>query len=387
VSSERVERGREVEVVVLDGEAVLFHRGRVHRLDLVGTRVWAMLDGTTTLDDLARELGREFDEGADRVRADIGAFLAHLGAEGLLEPGPPPPHAPGAASAPRRTQPPEGARCYEAMAFRFSLQADNEIGRYLHELFGQFSAADGSVDASYELTREVDEATVRFIVRRNGEIVLTTTRAWLAIAWMLWDTNQRVILHEREHVLVHAAALSIEDRAVVIPARMGSGKSTLAASLALRGFRYLTDEAAAIRLGQTAVTPYPRTMALATSTQALLPELRPTPSWRSRYQRRQWHVTASQLGGAPGPATATVSAVVALELRPGEPSALTQISRSEAFESLCRNAWNLAGLGDSGFRTLGQAVAGAACARLTFGDIPSAVEAVRGLLVTDRHRV
>jgi PqqD family protein of HPr-rel-A system len=76
-----------VAAVELDGETVLFDErsGRMHLLDAVATVVWQRLDGSATLDSLARDLSAAFGAGEDRVRADVTAFLRQLERERLLE--------------------------------------------------------------------------------------------------------------------------------------------------------------------------------------------------------------------------------------------------------------------------------------------------------------
>jgi PqqD family protein of HPr-rel-A system len=73
--------------VELDGETVLFDErsGTLHLLDAVGTVVWCRLDGSTTLDDLARELATTFATDEHRVRADLVAFLQELDRQHLVE--------------------------------------------------------------------------------------------------------------------------------------------------------------------------------------------------------------------------------------------------------------------------------------------------------------
>ena len=76
-----------VAAVGLDGETVLFDErsARLHLLDAVATAVWTRLDGSVTLDDLARDLSTTFGTEEERVRADVVAFLRRLEREHLLE--------------------------------------------------------------------------------------------------------------------------------------------------------------------------------------------------------------------------------------------------------------------------------------------------------------
>lgn len=63
---------------------------------------------------------------------------------------------------------------------------------------------------------------------------------------------------------VHAAAVSFNDRCVLISGASGSGKSSLAWSLSHSGFGYLSDELAPIHPTEMHVEPYPHALCLKT---------------------------------------------------------------------------------------------------------------------------
>jgi hypothetical protein len=70
----------------LDGEAVLldFNTGRYFGLNAVGTRVWTLIAGGTSVRDAVRALAAEFDAPADEIARDVDALVADLVARGLL---------------------------------------------------------------------------------------------------------------------------------------------------------------------------------------------------------------------------------------------------------------------------------------------------------------
>ena len=65
----------------------------------------------------------------------------------------------------------------------------------------------------------------------------------------------------RGFVLVHASALAVDDRALLVPGPSMSGKSTLAAALVEAGADYLSDEYAVLDSGGL-VHPYPRPLCI-----------------------------------------------------------------------------------------------------------------------------
>ena len=72
----------------IDGEIIALEaRGSTYvATNGAGTRLWrALVDGTTR-DELADELVGAYGIDRDRALADVEAFLAQLGAQGLLAP-------------------------------------------------------------------------------------------------------------------------------------------------------------------------------------------------------------------------------------------------------------------------------------------------------------
>ena len=57
-----------------------------------------------------------------------------------------------------------------------------------------------------------------------------------------WGLNWCVAGHAHQYLMLHAAALERNGRAVILPGDPGAGKSTLTAALMLSGWRLLSDE-------------------------------------------------------------------------------------------------------------------------------------------------
>jgi energy-coupling factor transporter ATP-binding protein EcfA2 len=71
-------------------------------------------------------------------------------------------------------------------------------------------------------------------------------------------------LSRSELFFIHACALSIDNRCIVIAGASGSGKSTLAWTLCQLGFNYLSDELAPIEPETMRVEPYPHALCMKT---------------------------------------------------------------------------------------------------------------------------
>lgn len=70
----------------VDGEAVILElgSGRYFGLDEVGQRIWSMLVGRRSPAEIVDALLAEYDASADRIRADVTAFIDRLSALDLL---------------------------------------------------------------------------------------------------------------------------------------------------------------------------------------------------------------------------------------------------------------------------------------------------------------
>jgi hypothetical protein len=64
----------------LDGETVIFSEitGELTLLDEVGTVIWSLLDGVSSVEQISLELSEAFGAPAERVRQDVAAMLSNL---------------------------------------------------------------------------------------------------------------------------------------------------------------------------------------------------------------------------------------------------------------------------------------------------------------------
>ena len=71
---------------LIEGEAVILSMDtKVFRgLNAVGSRVWELIDGRRSLEEIARLIVDEFQVAPDVAAADVGAFVEQLLAKGLV---------------------------------------------------------------------------------------------------------------------------------------------------------------------------------------------------------------------------------------------------------------------------------------------------------------
>ncbi|HTJ96371.1 MAG TPA: HprK-related kinase A, partial [Rhodocyclaceae bacterium] len=83
-----------------------------------------------------------------------------------------------------------------------------------------------------------------------------------AFPMLEWGLNWCISNHCHQYVMLHAAVVERNGKALVLPAPPGSGKSTLCAGLVNRGWRLLSDELTLISPETGKVTPLPRPVSL-----------------------------------------------------------------------------------------------------------------------------
>lgn len=83
-----------------------------------------------------------------------------------------------------------------------------------------------------------------------------------AFAMFEWGLNWCIATISHQFLIVHAAVVAKEDKALLLPGEPGAGKSTLCAALVSRGWRLLSDEMALINPHNLRITPVPRPIGL-----------------------------------------------------------------------------------------------------------------------------
>jgi hypothetical protein len=229
------------------------------------------------------------------------------------------------------------------VAVRITSRVD-ELEATLGALFHSYADAPGAADLAYDLELADWPQLVR-----DGEVAKRCEAAIDLVAVLELDLYRQVMARA-DGLLLHAGAVvGAGGAALIFAGRSGAGKSTLVRALLALGFRYLTEECVALRLGGTC-------LGLARSLH-VDDDAVPVPAGfiASAYPiRRPGGIEVTRLLQPPepmiwrGPARAV--ALVAIEHEPGAVAALEPLSGGAA----------LAALWPAVFRPDGAAVADAA---------------------------
>lgn len=171
---------------------------------------------------------------------------------------------------------------------------------------------------------------VRFYVPAPGRVPQYERAAPLRAALHLALSGSR-------RMLVHAAAVAIGGRGVLLAGAGGVGKSTTAVAAALGGFDYLGDDYVVVDLGASRPEAHSLycTAKLDPRAAAWFPALPPAAPAAPADGEKQVIIDIRQMSGADRPGrAATLAAIVLPRMAPGAATRLRPVSRGEALLGL-----------------------------------------------------
>ncbi len=193
--------------------------------------------------------------------------------------------------------------------------------------------------------------------------------------------NLQVALGERRFLLLHAASVERDGRALILTGESGSGKSTLSALLGASGWRFMGDEFVLIEPATGMAFPFPRPVSLKNESIAALgailpddqfgPILKGTPKGDIRHLRP----AATAIARMHEPAKP------ALILFPsfGPAREVRDVAISEAFVRLTQASTNYFALGEPGFVALTRLVTTVPARAIDYPDTATALSLVEDL--------
>jgi HprK-related kinase A len=193
--------------------------------------------------------------------------------------------------------------------------------------------------------------------------------------------NLQLALGERRFLLLHAASVERDGRALIMTGESGSGKSTLSALLGASGWRFMGDEFVLLDPETGAMHPFPRPVSLKNASiralEAMLPDSRFGPRLIGTPKGDIRHLK-------PDPAAIAEMdqpAIPRLILFPrfGFEAAIRNVLPGEVFVRLTQASTNYTALGERGFDALTQLVTTVPSKAIDYPDTATALEMVAAL--------
>jgi HprK-related kinase A len=194
--------------------------------------------------------------------------------------------------------------------------------------------------------------------------------------------NLQMALGQRRFLLLHAASVGRDGRALLMTGESGAGKSTLAALLGERGWRFMGDEFALLDLSDGRLHPFPRAVSLKNRAIELFGDVDPerlgpllsgTPKGTIRHLRPQQGAVARMDEAAP-PALILFPRFGA-DLEP----ATRHVGAAEAFMRLTQASTNYVALGERGFEALTRLVDSVPARAIDYRNVEEAESLIHSL--------
>jgi len=201
-----------------------------------------------------------------------------------------------------------------------------------------------------------------------------------------WGLNWCVAMQSHQFLMLHAAVLERDGKALVLPAMPGSGKSTLCAALAYRGWRLFSDEFGLYRPESGQLIPMPRPLPLKNESieviRAFAPEAPMGPVYPATHKGDVAHLKPPEESIRRKDEPAAPRWIVFPQFVRGGETRLYPYAPGLAFLKLAGNAFNYRLLGEVGFRSVTRMIRTCETRYLEFGDLEKAVETLEELAVT-----
>lgn len=253
----------------------------------------------------------------------------------------------------------EGRQALQVTFQGLGVTVSSDAAEVLAALANIFSAMLAPV-----VTRAVDELEVsgnggRYHVIGNTEIDPDARSLADVLRCLRFSVIRRLIQARPDLLWFHAGAVSLGERAVLLPGARGRGKSTLVTSLCARGWSYLSDDIAPVDPSASHVLPFPVSPA-----RREFPGMEMPADWLRSPTKRRISVTRDRICRQPVPVCALVFPHYAV----GAGAELSPCSPAHAAVELLQNCWNVRRHGEDAVRCACELVRRLPVFRLSFSD-------------------
>ena len=214
--------------------------------------------------------------------------------------------------------------------------------------------------------------------RVDGEDPFAPLPADQGLPMLEWGMNWCVTGHCHQYLILHAAVLERDGRALVMPAPSGSGKSTLCAALLFHGWRLLSDELAIIDPAAGSLIPLPRAVSLKNASIEVIQRF---AGDAVRFGSIVHDTSKGRVGHFAPPIDAVRRSaeraapgwIVFPRYQPGAVANLARLPRGQAMMRLIENAFNYNVHRHTGFEALANLAQASACRTFEYSDLNQAV--------------
>lgn len=204
-----------------------------------------------------------------------------------------------------------------------------------------------------------------------------------AFPMLEWGLNWVISSHTHDHLVLHAAVLERDGRALILSADPGSGKSTLCAALVQAGWRLLSDELTLLDLESGQCRPIARPISLKNESIEVVRALGPQQPIGAPCFGTSKGTVAHLRPPASSVAQRAIPAMPAWVVFPrfgrGHGLGVEELGPAQGFMELARHSFNYSLLGEAGFAALARLVDTCSIHRIGFGHLDQVLPVIERL--------
>lgn len=349
----------------VSGQEILFSSSRqsVFELNESGARIWRALAAGKTIQAMEADIlhgGGTVEEAREYVKIALDAWQSL----DLIHPALPAAPASGAHDLTQHLA---------ISGLRLSISYPEGCAGQTAAVFQHLEVADGASDVAWE----VIESHARLHVFRQREWVTSCSPDELATLLKGHFLND-ILDRDGYEVAMHAAALHVGDRILLLFGEPGAGKSTLTLGLVHQGFGFGGDDVALL-LSSGRCAPIPFAPALKAGAWPILkdryPAISEAPVFRRPDRRRVRYFFPGPFSGSDD---REIGWIVFLDRRATGAAKLHKVDVAEALRGLVGGSYAMGEvLTDSAFETMARTIGGSEVFRLSYSGLDGAVDVIR----------
>jgi len=201
-----------------------------------------------------------------------------------------------------------------------------------------------------------------------------------AYAFLEWGMNWCVSVCVNEYLKLHAAVVSRNSRAIIMPGLPGSGKSTLCAAMGLTGWRVLSDEHALIPFASSQVVPLYRPVSLKNESipviKSAFPDAVLGPQTNETHKGIVAHLKADLHPDSHASRADEAVLMVFPQYDPEVELEIESRTRAESFIFAGHHSFNYSVLNQTGFDTLASLIDSVECVTLRYRSLEQGLNAL-----------
>jgi HprK-related kinase A len=205
-----------------------------------------------------------------------------------------------------------------------------------------------------------------------------------AFASLEWGLNWCIAGHAHHYLMLHAAVLEKNGRAVILPGDPGAGKSTLTAALTLSGFRLLSDELTLVDRNDGLLVPLARPVSLKNASIEVVRSFSAdavlgAPAYDT-HKGTVAHLKPTSESVRRANEKAQPALIVFPRWKAGAEAKLTHHSKADAFMHAANHAFNYELLGSLGYDLTANMIDASDCHDFEYSQLSDAIQIFSELL-------